>query len=63
MKRWKPKCRRCVPGHRTRIYIGDTNYVQTQCAICCHAMNGLELMKPRFAIVKSGTTHAGDAKK
>lgn len=55
MKR-KPKCRRCIPGHRCRIWIRNTTYVQTMCAICRNQMTALELMRPKLALVASEET-------
>jgi len=47
----KPKCRRCIPGNRCRIYVGNGKYLQVFCAICKNIMTDQELMRPRLALV------------
>lgn len=48
----RPKCRRCVAGHRCRIWVRDTTYVETRCAICRNLMTAQELMRPSIALVE-----------
>jgi hypothetical protein len=46
-----PKCARCIPGHRTKVWTHEGLLIQVSCAICRHYMSEQDQMRPRMALV------------